>query len=81
MLDQASLPWFRELNRSLQDTLDDSGYRARMIDNVNMLKDLAREIHARAVLDVPELKNHELAALLGPTSVSEEPSRLFERAA
>ncbi|MBK8284641.1 MAG: tryptophan 7-halogenase [Ahniella sp.] len=81
MLDQASLPWFRELNRSLQDTLDDAGYRARMIENVGMLKDLAREIHARAVLDVPGLANHELVALLETGTDSAEPSRLFERAA
>jgi hypothetical protein len=28
MLDQASLPWFAELNRSLNDTLDDAQFRA-----------------------------------------------------
>jgi hypothetical protein len=30
MLDQASVPWFVELNRSLVDTLDDSAFRQRL---------------------------------------------------
>jgi len=30
MLDQASVPWFAELNRSLLDTLDDDAFRSRL---------------------------------------------------
>ncbi|MBD8525413.1 tryptophan 7-halogenase [Pseudoxanthomonas sp. CAU 1598] len=43
-LDQASLPWFAELNRALRDPLNDSQFRARLRDNLQRLRDLAAEI-------------------------------------
>jgi hypothetical protein len=48
MLDQAALPWFAELNRSLGDPLDDAAFDARMRRNAQLLQDLAAEIFARA---------------------------------
>ncbi len=56
MLDQASLPWFAELNRSLRDPLDDAGFRERMRRNLVQLEALAGEIVGRAVLDAPGLR-------------------------
>ncbi|AVP98930.1 halogenase [Ahniella affigens] len=80
MLDQASLPWFKELNRSLQDQLDDASYRQRLLDNVAMLKTLAAEIAARAVADVPSLAQHPIHAQLQEAVAAQHPY-LFERAA
>jgi len=60
MLDQASLPWFAEMNRGLRDPLDDAGFRARIRANVALLEDLAAEIVWRGVQDE--------ASLAGPAS-------------
>src|SRR6185312_1220225 len=46
MLDQASLPWFAALNRGLRDDLDEAGFRARIVESVQLLDTLAREIVA-----------------------------------
>jgi len=51
MLDQASLPWFAELNRGLRDTLDDAAFEARIVANVAQLATLANEIVAMAAAD------------------------------
>jgi flavin-dependent dehydrogenase len=48
MLDQASLPWFVELNRALQDRPDDATFRSTMKAATQRLHRLAREIEARA---------------------------------
>jgi flavin-dependent dehydrogenase len=48
MLDQASLPWFVELNRALGDAPDDAGFRARMKQAGSRLQALAAEIAERA---------------------------------
>ncbi|MGJ7614200.1 MULTISPECIES: NAD(P)/FAD-dependent oxidoreductase [unclassified Variovorax] len=48
MLDQAAMPWFAELNRSLKDTLDDAAFRARIRASTVQLRQLAGEILARA---------------------------------
>jgi len=53
MLDQATLPWFAELNRSLGDPLDDAGFQARIRRNTALLHELAAEILARARQAVP----------------------------
>jgi flavin-dependent dehydrogenase len=69
MLDQASLPWFAELNRGLRDVLDDAAFTARIADNVDRLEALAAEITAMAAGD---------GAAASPRSA---PSRLFGMAA
>jgi flavin-dependent dehydrogenase len=48
MLDQAALPWFAELNRSLLDRLDDAAFRARVRASTRQMRTLAAEIAARA---------------------------------
>ncbi len=48
MHDQASLPWFAELNRSLLDTLDDAAFRDRIRGSIAQMRDLAGEIADRA---------------------------------
>ena len=48
MLDQASLPWFAELNRSLLDRLDDAAFRERIRHSTRQMRSLAGEIARRA---------------------------------
>ncbi|MDR6534295.1 tryptophan 7-halogenase [Variovorax soli] len=48
MLDQAALPWFADLNRSLGDPLDDAAFQARMRASAEQLHALAGEILQRA---------------------------------
>ncbi|MET3495400.1 NAD(P)/FAD-dependent oxidoreductase [Variovorax boronicumulans] len=64
MLDQAAMPWFAELNRSLQDTLDDAGFKARIRASTALLRQLAGEILARARAADPHVDAAELLALL-----------------
>ncbi|WP_426701263.1 NAD(P)/FAD-dependent oxidoreductase [Rhodanobacter sp. Col0626] len=51
MLDQRELPWFTALNVAMHDTLDDAGVRARLRENVQLLRGLAASIVERAVFD------------------------------
>lgn len=64
MLDQASLPWFAELNAGLRDKLDDAGFRQRARDNVAKLEQLAAEIVGQALRDVPSLRTQLPEGLL-----------------
>jgi flavin-dependent dehydrogenase len=48
LLDQASLPWFAELNRSLTDSLDDAAFRERLRHSARQMRSLAAEIVERA---------------------------------
>jgi len=81
MLDQASLPWFAELNRGLRDTLDDTQFRARIRANVAQLVELARQIVARAHAEHPDLDAEPILALLRDLPVESSGSLLFEQAA
>ncbi len=61
MLDQASVPWFVALNRTLlDDALDDSAFRARIREAERLLQRLAVQLAQRAAADHPTL---DLAAL------------------
>jgi flavin-dependent dehydrogenase len=64
MLDQAAMPWFAELNRSLRDTLDDAAFRARIRASTAQLRQLAGEILARARAADPGVDAGGLVALL-----------------
>jgi flavin-dependent dehydrogenase len=64
MLDQAALPWFAELNRGLNDTLDDAQFRARVRASTEQLRTLAAEMLARACDEHPALDGGALRALL-----------------
>ena len=67
MLDQSKLPWFAELNRSLNDTLDDEAFVERMRAALAQLQALAVELLARARETHPGLAAEALDALLAPT--------------
>jgi hypothetical protein len=77
MLDQASLPWFAELNRSLNDTLDDAQFRARLRASTQQLHQLAREMLTRACGSYPTLDGTALRALL-PQEASAAPAEPAE---
>ena len=64
MLDQADMPWFAELNRSLNDTLDTPAFAERIRDSHERLYALAAEILARARAEHPGLDAGELGRLL-----------------
>jgi flavin-dependent dehydrogenase len=80
MLDQAALPWFAELNRSLNDTLDDAAFRSRIRGSVVQLRTLAQEMLAGACAEHPALDGSELRTLLernGASSAQPEGSTLL----
>jgi flavin-dependent dehydrogenase len=67
MLDHASLPWFAELNRSLNDRLDDTAFRARVQHSTQQLLALAREMLDRACDEHPGLDGSELREVIAAT--------------
>jgi flavin-dependent dehydrogenase len=80
MLDHAALPWFAELNRSLTDTLDDAQFSQRIHASVALLRQLASEIHARAMACDATLDDGNLRALLEqdwPASANSKQPMLF----
>jgi flavin-dependent dehydrogenase len=64
MLDQASVPWFAELNRSLEDPLDDDAFRAKLCAGARRLRTLAAEIAERGCTDYPQLDAGALRAAI-----------------
>ncbi|HEU4591478.1 MAG TPA: NAD(P)/FAD-dependent oxidoreductase [Steroidobacteraceae bacterium] len=64
MLDQAALPWFAELNRSLADPLSEAEFLARMRRNTALLHELAAEILARARAAAPAVNSLELESAI-----------------
>ena len=64
MLDQAAVPWFAELNRSLQDTLDDAAFRARLRGAARRLRALATEISGRSAAQHAALDGAALRAAI-----------------
>ncbi|MGZ5131573.1 MAG: NAD(P)/FAD-dependent oxidoreductase, partial [Caldimonas sp.] len=86
MLDQAALPWFSELNASLNDTLDDAAFRERIRHSTRQMRALAAEIAARA-LDSAGVASASLGALLeqavasGPSPAPSSERMLFAAAA
>ncbi|MDY6945918.1 MAG: tryptophan 7-halogenase [Pseudomonadota bacterium] len=81
LLDQASLPWFAELNRGLRDQLDDEAFRARMIEYTGLLNSLAKEIVERACQEQPTLDSAAVRKLLGAVPEIASESLLFTQAA
>ena len=70
MLDQASAPWFVELNRSLHDPkLDDEAYRDRIRAASRSLQQLAGELLQRGLQQHPGLDGSALRALLPATAL------------
>jgi hypothetical protein len=64
MLDQASVPWFAELNRSLEDRLDDAGFRAMLRGSARRLRTLATELLDRGCGEHPSLDGSALLATI-----------------
>lgn len=65
MLDQAAMPWFAELNRSLKDPrMGDAAFKARIRASAAQLRQLAGEILARARADNADLGGCALPSLL-----------------
>ncbi|QSX79304.1 NAD(P)/FAD-dependent oxidoreductase [Agrilutibacter solisilvae] len=63
-LDQHEIGWFHEMNRALNDTLDDEAFARRITDNVARMRTLAAELLGLARQEHPQLPDHGLAALL-----------------
>lgn len=70
MLDQAKMPWFAELNRSLSDTLDAPSFVQRIRDANAQLSRLAAEIVQRAHEDHPDLPAFDLTPLRRSTEAT-----------
>jgi flavin-dependent dehydrogenase len=65
MLDQAAMPWFAELNRSLKDPqLDAAAFKSRIRASTFQLRQLAGEILGRARADNAALADCTLPAIL-----------------
>ncbi|MDP3223491.1 MAG: hypothetical protein Q8M96_10175, partial [Rubrivivax sp.] len=60
MLDQASLPWFVELNRSLVDPHTPEEFTQRLQESATRLRQLATEILDRAAAEYPQLDGSPL---------------------
>ena len=82
MLDQASLPWFAELNKSLTDSLGDAAFRERIRFSTGQMRNLAKEIADRVSDDVQIDVGALRGVLAERASPSSEPaSMLFAKAA
>ena len=77
LLDQASLPWFVELNRGLTDMLDDAAFWKRIDEGLLRLDTLALQLVERAGRDHPELDPAPVLELLGERPRRDAPDMLF----
>ena len=64
MLDQYNIDWFHEMNRALNDVLDDAAFEKRISDNVTRMEWLAAEILAHARQAHAGIDDHGLDSLL-----------------
>jgi flavin-dependent dehydrogenase len=64
MLDQYRIGWFHELNRALNDPLDDDAFIERIRDNVALMRRLAAELLDGARAQHEGIGTHGLDALL-----------------
>lgn len=65
-LNQWAIDWFHEMNRALNDELDDAAFEARLRANVARMRWLAAEMLGEARRDHPAIDDHGLDALLAP---------------
>ena len=77
MLDQASLPWFAELNRGLADELDEAAFRERMDEALVRLDTLALQLVERAQRDHPQLDASPVMSAIGARAQRDAPDMLF----
>lgn len=73
MHDHAGIPWFAELNRSLLDTLDAAGFRARIRESTQRLRVLADELRAHACALHPALDDARLRAAIAAVPAAPVP--------
>ena len=66
MLDQASLPWFAELNKELRDELTDAQFAERIDKQLLQLNELAAEIVITLQRDYPQLDASALISHIKP---------------
>ncbi len=71
MLDQASLPWFYQLNKELRDELTDSEFDKRIDKQLQQLNELAAEIVVNATRSYPALDSQALVALIDANAFSQ----------
>jgi flavin-dependent dehydrogenase len=64
MLDQASLPWFAEMNRGLADRLDAAQFAERLEANLQLLHQVAAQLIERALATHPGLPVQALRAVM-----------------
>ncbi len=64
MLDQAALPWFVELNRSLADRVDAATFRVVLQQSATRLRELATQILDRAANEYPAADGCALCAAI-----------------
>jgi len=79
MLDQATLPWFVELNRALADETDMREFQERLQQSGRRMRELATQIMDRACAEYPELDGRALAEAIEAAggAVRGGPSLLF----
>jgi flavin-dependent dehydrogenase len=68
MLDQASLPWFAQLNKELRDDLNDAQFMERIDSQLQQLHALAAEIVVAAQMEYVDLNADKLITLLNPAA-------------
>ncbi len=64
LLDQATLPWFVELNRSLNDVMEPAQFKQKLQGSARLLRQMATEIMDRAASLYPLLDAAELKAAI-----------------
>ncbi len=79
-MDQASVSWFAELNRALQDPLDSAAFRQRLRDNVQRLRTLAAELASAAAHAHREIDCAAVTALCGDAAANRHPPTLLPAA-
>lgn len=77
LLDQYEIDWFHEMNRALNDTLDDAALEQRIHDNVARMVLVASETLAQARARHPDIGDHGLElALSGAPRPAESAAQL-----
>ncbi|MCY7354183.1 MAG: tryptophan 7-halogenase [Lysobacter sp.] len=70
LLDQHNIDWFHEMNRALNDSLDDAAFVTRIRDNVARMEWLAGEMLVRARKEHPAIDAQGLEALLADAATN-----------
>jgi flavin-dependent dehydrogenase len=77
MLDQASVPWFVELNRRLAEPADEASFRARLAEGADRLLALAAQLLQRADEECAAEGRQVEAGALRATLAERAPTRIY----